>query len=68
MTNIIYRCNKCHYAPTISKEMKGADGRPALIIRCKCRVNLYRCDIESAKRAWNEQNKPLQQGRPRSEG
>ena len=64
----IYRCNRCHYAPTISKEMVGADGRPALCIRCKCRVNLYRCDTASAKRAWNQQNIPLQKGRPFSEG
>lgn len=62
-TNIIYRCRRCHEAPTI-KGNQGADGRPSITIRCKCKCYLYRCDVYTAKQKWNEENRPQQQGRP----
>lgn len=61
--NIIYRCRRCHTAPIV-KANRGADGRPAIVIHCKCKSYLYRCDVLTAKRKWNEENRPQQQGRP----
>lgn len=63
MSNILYKCRKCRQAPTI-KANTGADGRPSITVRCGCKCYLFRCDVQTAKGKWNEENRPVQQGRP----
>lgn len=62
MIERIYKCRRCHIAPTV-KQNVGMDGRPAITIRCRCKCYQYRCDVNMAKQKWNEENIPLQGGR-----
>lgn len=62
MSERIYRCRRCHTAPYIGQNT-GMDGRPDITIRCKCKCYRYRCDVDLAKRKWNEENIPIQGGR-----